>query len=410
MRLGSDERSPDLPERLTTRFDIMGDDTAADPFPALRELRERGPVIWHEVHNRWLITSDRAIRKLLSDSRTYTVEDTIVVDLFGADAFISIDDRKRHDRLRNIWVDAFRKPKLDELRPKVEEIVARLLAPVAERLHDGEPVDITATMCRPLPTMVIALMMGIADEMQPDIVRWSDAMAAGGSAYISEEVARTRTLAREEAKSSLAAYLLERMAYRRRHPGEDLVSSLVNAEAARGLPDEQLVQNLRQLLFAGNETTAKWLAHIFVNYAERPDVRRELVENPALIEAANDEVMRWAGVVGTVVRRVRGGPVEIGGVELADRDEMTLLLTSGNRDPARYAHPDAFDIHRPALPNLGFGVGLHNCLGSVLAKVEGAAAVNQFLRAAPDFGIAAPYRYSSLPLRGPMPVVVALDR
>lgn len=128
--------------------------------------------------------------------------------------------------------------------------------------------------------------------------------------------------------------------------------------------------------------------------------------NRVLIGQANDEVMRWQTVVGTVVRRLRGGPVDIAGIVLPDGADITCLLGCANRDPARYDDPDRFNIHRPALPNLGFGVGFHNCLGSVLAKLEAQVAVNRLFDRIDGFALAAPYHYSSMPLRGPMPVVI----
>lgn len=392
----------------STRLDILSEELAADPWPVLRSLREQAPILWHETYGRWIVTTDREIRKILSDHRRFTVEDTTVADLFGADAFISIDDRRRHDRLRNIWAEAFRVTGLARLRPEIAALVDRLLAPVVAQLRTGEAADLTAGICRSLPTMVIARMMGVADSMLDDVVRWSDAMAAGGTAYLDENeaVRLARQRARDDAKAALSDYLVDQMAFRRREPGDDLISALVNAEDAKGLEDGKLAQNLRQLLFAGNETTAKWLAQIFVVLGERPDVRRELVADPSLVPAANDEVLRWSGVVGTLTRRVRGGAIEMGGVTMAEGDNLTLLPASGNRDPARHDDPDRFDIHRPRVPSLGFGVGLHNCLGSMLAKMEAEVAVGAFLAQVPDFSIAAPYHYSTLPLRGPMPVIV----
>lgn len=391
----------------TTRTDIASAQLAADPWPALRDLREQGPVVWHETFGRWIVTSDRAVRKVLSDFNRFTVEGTVVEDLFGADAFISMDDRRRHDQLRNVWVEAFRKQGLDRLRPVLEDIVAELADPVAERLRAGEAVDVGQAICRPLPTMVIALMMGVPEGAIPDVVRWSDAMASGSGTYLSEANAAAVRQAREDAKTGLADFLGELLISARSASSDNLVGKLAASEPGRALPDACLVQNLRQLLFAGNETTAKWLANLFVAYAEHPGVRRELIEDRALIPAANDEVMRWQTVVGTVVRKVRGGAIELAGNELADGDGITCLLGGANRDPTRYDDPDRFDIHRPAQPNLGFGVGFHNCLGSVLAKVEAEIAVNAALDRFPDFHAAAPYVYSSLSLRGPLPVIIA---
>lgn len=391
-------------DKSTTRIDIAGYATAADPWPIVNATRAQGAVLWHEDYGRWIVTTDRAVRKVLIDFQHLTVEGTGLEALFGADAFIAMDDRRRHDDLRGVWTEAFRKPALDRLRPQVESIVDALLAPVIARIGAGEAVDLVDALCRPLPTRIIALMMGVPDEAVADIVRWSDAMAAGGASYGVEAQAIAD---REAAKADLADYLARLLAERRRTGGDDLIARLAVAEIARGMSDDQLVQNLRQLLFAGNETTAKWLAHIFVTYGERPDDRRALVADRTLVPAANDEVMRWQGVVGTVVRKVRGGAIDVAGVTMADGDAVTCLIAAANRDPARYAEPDVFDIHRVPQPNLGFGVGFHNCLGSVLAKLEAEVAVDRLLDALPDYVLTSPPRYSALPLRGPSPVRLA---
>jgi cytochrome P450 len=394
----------------TTRIELMSDALAADPWPALRELREQGPVVWHEVYRRWIVTTDRAAREILSDFRRFTVLGTSIEVLFGADAFISMDDRRAHDNLRNLWAASFRPSGVGKLQGVMAGICDELLAPVLERLRAGEVVELTESLCRPLPTLMIGHMMGVPREMLPDIVRWSDEMAAGGPAYSDDADGEERARAvRESAKAALADCLLDQIAKRRRNPGDDLISRIAVSDVARTMADEQIIPNLRQLFFAGNETTARWLAHIMVTYGERPDLWRALRADRALVPAANDEVMRWQGVVGTVVRRVCGGPVTIAGAEMADGDDVTCILPCANRDPARYSDPDRFDPYRSPLPNLGFGFGFHTCLGAVLAKVESTAAVNALLDALPGFRIAAPIGYTSLPMRGPTPVIAALD-
>jgi cytochrome P450 len=394
----------------TTRLDIAGEALAADPWPALRALREQGPVVWHETLGRWLITTDREVRESLVNYERFTIKGTTQEELFGPDAFAAMDDRRRHDELRQVWAAAFRPKGLLALRPAVQAIVDELLAPVVERLRGGEAVDLSAAVCRPLPTRVIALMMGVPQEAIPDVVRWSDAMATGNPAYFTEEQARRARAAREDGKAALADYLGRLIAERRARPQGDLISLLVHSPAGGGASEEPLIANIRQLLFGGNETTAKWLGHLFVTYAEAAEVRRELAVDRSLVVAANEEVMRWQTVVGALVRRVRGGPMVVAGVELADGDEVTCVTAAANRDPARYADPDRFDIHRPFQPNLGFGVGLHNCLGAPLARLEAELAVTSLIEAVPDFAIAAPYGYSYMPLRGPSPVVVAQAR
>lgn len=392
-----------------TSLDIIGEAIADDPFPVLAELRALGPVVWHEGYGSWLVGTDREIRKVLADQQHFTVEGTVLEDLFGSNAFISTDDRHRHDSLRNAFAGAFRHDALERMRPGIAALAGDLIGPIAERLEAGERVDVDAALCRELPARVIGAMMGIEEHMLGEVMAWADQMVEGGSVYLDKAKAEKRVAVREGAKASLSDYLLGRMADRRARPQDDLVSLLVTAEAARGIPDELLVENLRQLLFAGNETTAKWLANIFVALGEFPDVRRELAANPALVVQANDEVMRWQNPIGTIMRLVRGGPVDLGGVTLADGDAVSLVLTSGNRDPARYDDPDRFDIHRTPQPNLGFGFGLHNCLGLALAKVEAEVAVQGFLSRIPDYRIVAPYSYSPVPARGPSPVTIALE-
>ncbi len=392
-----------------TSLDIIGEAIADDPYPVLSELRALGPVVWHEAYGSWLVTTDREIRKVLADQQRFTVEGSVLEELFGANAFISTDDRHRHDTLRNVFAVAFRHDALERLRPRIAALAEELLAPIATRLEAGESVDIDAALCRGLPARVIGAMMGVEEHMLADVMHWADLMVEGGSVYLDRDEADRRIAIREGAKASLSDYLLGRMANRRANPRDDLVSLLVTAEAARGIPDELLVENLRQLLFAGNETTAKWLANIFVTYGEYPEVRRELAADPSLVAQANDEVMRWQNPIGTIMRIVRHGPVELGGVTMADGDPVSLVLTSGNRDEARYESAESFDIHRKPQPNLGFGFGLHNCLGLALAKLEAEVAVQAFLAKISDYRIVSPYRYSPVPARGPSPVTIALQ-
>lgn len=231
-------------------------------------------------------------------------------------------------------------------------------------------------------------------------------MAGGSTSFLDEAARQAAVEAREAAKGALADLLRQLMQDRRRTPADDLISQMVRAPAAAALDDARIVQNVRQLLFAGNETTAKWLDHIFLTYAQFPAVRREIAADRTLVPVANEEVMRWQGVVGTLPRRVRGGPVEVAGVWLEEGDDVTCILAAANRDPARYESPDSFDIHRRRQPNLGFGAGLHNCLGASLARMEAELAVNALLEALPGYAVSGEFSYSSLPLRGPAPVCI----
>jgi cytochrome P450 len=210
------------------------------------------------------------------------------------------------------------------------------------------------------------------------------------------------------AKVELADYLSAQIAHRRTHPGEDLISQIVHSEVGRSLPHEALVANSRQLLFAGNETTAKWLGHSLVVLAQHPDVRRTVIETPARLPAALEEVIRWQPVSMNLPRKVRGGDIEVEGVTIPDGAELAVLLGSANRDEARYERADVFDINRPFKAHLGFGYGMHGCLGVTLARLETEVVISRILARVPDYALAGEVLYSSFSLRGPQVLPIAM--
>jgi cytochrome P450 len=179
----------------------------------------------------------------------------------------------------------------------------------------------------------------------------------------------------------------------------------VHSEVGRTLSDEAMMVNTRQLLFAGNETTANWLAHIVVVLGRHPEVRRQIIADPSLTAQALDEIMRWEPVVHTLPRGVRGDDVVIAGQKLQDGVEVVMLFGGANRDPERYEDPERFNIHRERKANLGFGYGLHSCLGVTLARIEALEATNALLAHFPEYELTAPApSFATFPMRGPGPI------
>ncbi len=397
------DRQPQLDIDLYTR------EIFRDPYPQLERIRAAGPAVWNAKAGGWMLTGDAHIRKTLSNFEKFTLDGAPPQRLFGPEAFIVIDDKPRHDALRNVWAPAFLRGSVEKLRPLIGRIVDDMLAPVEERLRAGETVDAAKDFCRDIPAYVIASMLGLSDSARPDIVRWSDAM---GAAVISPPSADGRMtpawIAGEDAKRELGEFLIEQMAFRRKQPGDDLISLMVHSEPAKSMSDDAIMKNCRQLLFAGNETTAKWLGHILVVLDRHPDARRALIEDRALLQDANEEVMRFEPVVHRGHRVVRGGAADIGGVTIPEGDLVIMFMGAGNRDPARYAEPARFDIRRPPAGNLGFGFGLHSCLGITLARVEAVIAISKWLDRVPGYRVAGEVGYDGLGLRGPSPLPVAL--
>src|SRR5581483_1120845 len=164
------------------------------------------------------------------------------------------------------------------LSDHVRKIVNDLLDAVEPELRAGKTVDLMSRVCRVLPAYVIAYMMGVNDDMIPTVVKWSDLMAdATLGGFPIDYDNDPHWLAAEQARKDLAAYLKEQFKHRHGKPGNDLISKIVNSPMK--LSEGAMIMNTRQLLFAGNETTAKWLGHILTTFGQRPDVRKEVNEN-----------------------------------------------------------------------------------------------------------------------------------
>lgn len=390
-------------------IDLFGPATVQDPWPAVDQVIAAGPVVRNDRVDTWMITTDRLCRKVFLNPERFTLEGAIGTTVFGPEAFITIDDKKRHDALRGIWSVAFQRASLEAMRPVIGGIADNMLDAVVDRLRDGETIDAEHELCRGLPAYVIAHMLGVPAEMRDDIVRWSDDI--GHAVGLPNNTPHTDPVwvAAQEAKQQLADYMLEQIINRRRIPGDDLISQIVHSEVGKTLSDEALVANSRQLLFAGNETTAKWLGHSLVVLAQHPDVRDEIVADRALIPQALEEVMRWEPVNMSLPRLVRGGDIEVEGTVIPDGAELMVLTGAAGHDPARYEDPKRFDIHREYKAHMGFGFGLHSCLGVTLARLEAEVVMNRVFDRIPNFMVTGPVSYSAFAFRGPTHIPLVLQ-
>ena len=388
--------------------DLYRPEILPDPWPILREIHDAGPLVWNEL-GFWMTAHDRTCRYIFARPNEMR-QAGMSTAFFGTDAFISIDIKKRHNELRNIWVSAFSVEAASRLARFVHDTTNRLIDDFEDDLRAGKPVDVVGRLCRQIPTYVIAHMMGVSEEMIPHVVRWSDLMGdATLNGFPIDYDNDPHWLAAEQAKKDLAGYLTEQFDYRRKNPGTDLISSIVNAQHDVELTHEGMLQNTRQLLFAGNETTAKWLGHVFETYALYPDIRREVLADRRLMRQAAEEVMRWQGVTQLTPRSAVEHPVAVDGVLIEPGVDVLMLIGAAGRDPERWADPDRFDIHREQKPHLGFGFGMHTCLGAVLARMEVHEVLSAFFDRFPDFHLDRPVKYGMFSLRGATELWIKAD-
>jgi cytochrome P450 len=357
--------------------------------------------------DRWIVTAYPHASRVLGDSTRYAQgASEAFVNFFGGTTMETIDEPERHNAMRGIWAADFQRGNLEGQRALVERVVVDQLDPFVDRLRAGETVDAVAELTRNIPTLVIANMLGIETAMFAQFSAWSDAMGAmTEGALDSTERGMELVVAGRRASGELNTYIAEQVADRRRHPTEDLIGKMVAAPFARNaMSDSEIIASNTQLVFAGNETTAKLMAHALVSLGLHPDQRRVLAADRSLVLPAIEEVHRWQTITQFIDRDVRE-EVELAAIRLAPGSVVTPLQGAANRDPDRWDRPSQFDITRTPRQHLGFGFGLHSCIGLNLARLEVQVWLDRLLDLLPEYEVARDVDYgANFQLRGPSAV------
>lgn len=403
-----------------THFPLLSFDTTdaafvADPWARYREIRELGGVVFNERINRWMVGEFDLAKEILSAPSRFGSERGQIehAAVFGGPT-MEFYDGPHHDRIRSIWSSDFRPRTLARLRPVITDIVRSRMLPVAARLRDGETVEVVSELTRGIPTEVIAHMLGVEPEMVGQFTAWSDAMGASAEGYsMPGEHGAELIAAGKHATAQLNSYIREQLP-RRGCPAEDnwdLIGTMVGHQyACEHMTEQEIVASNTQLVFAGNETTAKLLAQIVATLAVHPDQRRLLHADRTLALDTVEEVHRLETVTHSIFRDVVGQSATVGNAVLGSGERVTLLLGAANRDPRRWERPDELDITRRKLSHLGFAFGLHSCLGMNLARLEAQIFVEELVEEVRDWQLAGPLDYgTNYTVRGPNRVLVALD-
>lgn len=372
--------------------DFAAPETIADPYPALRLLREHDPVHWNPGLRSWCLTRHADVTRAFQDPRLSAARITRFVEQQRARGDARLEalgrwialwmvfmDPPRHTRLRKLTQKAFTRRGVARLTDAIERLVDELL----DRALEGGEMDFVRDFANPLPAIVIADMLGVPRAHVDELKRWSDDVA---QFVLTSRVRADRFDVAADSLEQMNALFKDLIAHHRRHPGDDVMDALIAArddETGAALSEDELLAFCVLLLFAGHETTT----HLFSNGLQAlmrfPDEMARLRARdgaPQAIENAVDEMLRFDGPV-LAVSRIVTEDLEIGGRRLRAGDQVYLFNGAANRDPAVFEAPERFCISRPdARRMVGFGYGIHLCLGIHLARLEAVVGFPRLLR------------------------------
>jgi cytochrome P450 len=356
----------------------------ADPYPVWKRMRDQTPLYFNERHEFFALSRYEDVESGLLDWKTYrsgrgTVLEIVKQNIDIPPGSILFEDPPLHDQHRSLLVRVFTPKKMSALEPLVRDYCARALDP----LVGADGFDFVKDLGGPMPMRVIGYLLGIPESDQEAIRERLDAgmrLDEGSADRTSDE------------NFAFVEMFAEYIDWRAKHPSDDLMTELLNAElqeedgSTRRLTREEVLTYVSLLAGAGNETTTRLIGWTGKVLGEHPDQRRQITEDRLLLTNAIEELLRYEAPSPVQARYV-ARDVTHHGQTVPEGSVMLLLNGSANRDERKFADADRFDIHRSIGRHLSLGYGLHHCLGAALARLEGRVALDEVLNRFPDWEV-----------------------
>jgi len=355
----------------------------ADPWPLYRRMRDFDPVMWDSVLHAWVVTSYAGVRDVLhnfSAARTPTPQQLAALGVAALEPAAKVMvrqmlfmDAPEHTRLRGLCASAFRSRRVEELRPHIQDIADRLL----DRVALQGTMDVIADFASPLPAIVAAELLGLPTADHQQLKSWSADFAEmlgnfqhnpdriGPVLRSINEMTDYLRAAMKEQKSELRAGLLGLLMY----ACEDGVS----------LDDDEVIANVIVTMVGGQETTTNLIGNGLLTLLRRPSDLARLRDDPAIMESAVEELLRFESP-SQHTGRLAPYDLVLGGKHIRKRQAVMAVMAAANRDPAQFSNPDRLDLNRPNNRHLAFGWAAHFCFGAPLARIEGQIAFATLLR------------------------------
>ncbi|MDE0603541.1 MAG: cytochrome P450 [bacterium] len=370
--------------------EVLSPERIADPHSYFSVLREHDPVHWNEKYRAWFIHRYDDVLDALRDPRFSSERIGAAYDRLTEEQkaerqptydilmdWLVFRDPPDHTRLRRLVSRAFTPRAVEAWRDRITGVVDELIDGLSARDH----FDLIEDFAYPIPAVVIAEMMGVPPDDRDRFKDWSDdvMILVFGARGVGDRRARA-----QQGLIELAAYLGDLVAHYRQHPADNIISNLVEAsEGDDSLEDPEIVANCVLFLFGGHETTTNLIGNGIRVLLNHPDQLQKLRDDLSLIKPAIEEILRFDGPSKMEVRTL-ADQVEMGGKTLPAGDMVYLVQHAANRDPEIFDQPDRFDIARDPNNHIGFGFGLHFCLGASVARLEGTIALEALVRRLPN--------------------------
>ncbi|MDQ1691795.1 MAG: hypothetical protein QOD87_1903 [Pseudonocardiales bacterium] len=370
---------------------LSSPEVLADPYPYFDRERSRAAVQWHEELNLWMAfshSSANAVLRARTLGRIWTPRwpdvELPAFELIHVNSLLE-SEPPVHTRLRRLVAGAFARGHIERLRPRVAELASALADQVAEAGADGSAVDLIELFAEPLPVQVIAELLGVPRSDWGLLRPWSNAIVKMYEYGVTDR----QRVAAETASAEFIDYLRIMVDQRRGGLTDDLVSSLIaetDSDGAR-LTEDELITTCTLLLNAGHEATVNVVGNGVLALGRHPEQWQRLGADPGLIEPAVEELIRYDSPL-QLFERTAISDTPIGAVTVAQGQKIAALLGAANRDPEVFADPGRFDVGRSPNPHLGFGAGIHFCVGAPLARLELQTALRTLLARFPGLSLA----------------------
>jgi cytochrome P450 len=366
-------------------YDPYDFDIDADPYPVWKRLRDEAPLYHNDKHDFYALSRFDDVKRCSTDWSTYISGKGSVLELIKSGmeippGVILFEDPPAHDLHRSLLSRVFTPRRMAAIEPQARLFCARALDP----LEGAGKFDFIHDLAAEMPMRVIGMLLGIPEEDQEEI---RDQIDGGMRLDDGEAPGATEGLGVMDG-SRFAEYI----DWRAEHPSDDLMTELLNAEvddvtgSVRRLSRDEILNYIGLLAAAGNETTTRLIGWAGKLLAEHPDQRAELAEDPGLVPGAIEELLRYESPSPVQARYVTRD-VEHHGEQVPEGSVLLLMTGAANRDDRQFEDPDTFDVRRTVQQHLAFGYGIHFCLGSHLARLEGRIALEEVLKRFPTWEV-----------------------